>query len=567
MHKTLFSILIGTLLTAGCSFQPLPTESPAPLPMEPVRYVPGEFNRESLYQLLLAELAGQQRQFDVALKIYLEQAKLTKDPVIAERATRIAQYLQRPDEMLIAAQLWIEAQPDNPAPYQLAAGLQMRQGNYAAALPLMERALAEDSRQALALLVDQANNISPQELRGYVEMLNRQLADNPDDSYLLLTRAQLLKQLDQTDAALADFDRVLSLNPDDIDALLLKAELLRLSDRSGEALKLIRPYLNNQGDNRQLQVLQVQLLFQNDAGEKATEVAKRLALRFPDDSQLHYYLALLMLENDQLVQSRIALEELLESDPDNSAPYFYLGYIAQTEGRNEEAIEHYSRVTDGTNLFQAYARTLNLLNRPEDRPRIELTLENARARYPELASRLYGLQAEWLNQHANREAALAILDQGLAELGTDVTLLYTRAMLIDPDNFPQIERDLRTVLEMEPDNASALNALGYTLTVYTDRYEEAYQLIEQALKQKPDDPAVLDSMGWVLFKLERYQEAIRYLQQAYDNFPDPEVASHLIRAYWANGHQNRARELLEQHLSEDPQNEFLRDAAEALGNP
>jgi tetratricopeptide (TPR) repeat protein len=235
MNKTLLSILTGTLLTAGCSIQSVSTESPAPLPAGPVQYVPGEFNRESLFALLQAEIAGQRRQFDAALEIYLEQAKLTRDPAVAERATRIAQYLQRPDDMLTAAQLWIEAQPDNPEPYQLAAGLLLHQGDYAEALPLMERAMIADSQQALALLVDQANNISPQELNGYVDMLNRQLALSPDDSYLLLTRGQLLKQLDQTDAALADFDQVLLQNPDDLDALMLKAELLRLSDRPAAA--------------------------------------------------------------------------------------------------------------------------------------------------------------------------------------------------------------------------------------------------------------------------------------------------------------------------------------------
>jgi tetratricopeptide (TPR) repeat protein len=565
MNKTLLGILISTLTVTGCSFQPVATEPKAPVVLEPVQYQPGELNRESLLQLLQAEIAGQRRQFDVALVIYLQQAKLTHDPAVAERATRIAQYLQRPDDMLQAAQLWIEAQPDNPEPYQIAADLLLHNGDYEAALPLMERALAEDSRQALALLLGQASNIGPRQLEGYIAMLDRQLTKAPDDSYLLLTRGQLLKQLDRTDAALADFDRALQLNPDDLDALMLKTELLRLNDRPAEALQLLRPYLKSQSDNRQIQVLHVQLLFLNDQQQQATKASHELIKRFPDDSQLQYYLALLMLENDQLSQSSALLKQLLEQNPDNSEPHFYLGYIAQNEGRNEEAIEHYSRVTDGSNLFQSYARTLSLLDQPADQARVELIMENARARYPELAPRFYGLQAEWLNQHQQRDAALAILDQGLAEHGNEVTLLYTRAMLIDPDDFQQIEQDLRKVLEMEPDNASALNALGYTLTLYTDRYDEAYKLIEQALQQKPDDPAVLDSMGWVLFNLERYPEAIEFLQRAYDSFPDPEVTGHLIRAYWADGRQNRARELLEQHLGEDPQNEHLREAAKAVG--
>ncbi|NVK40893.1 MAG: tetratricopeptide repeat protein [Oceanospirillaceae bacterium] len=565
MNKTLFGTLLGTLLIAGCSSQPAPTETIADIPLGPVKQVPGEFNRESLYQLLRAEMSGQRRQYDEALTIYLEQARSTRDPAVAERATRIAQYLQRPDEMLEAARLWIDADPTNPEPYQLASGLLLHQGNYAAALPLMEQAMSADSRQALALLSSQADSMSPPVLEAYVTMIGRLLARNPDDTNLLLTRAQLLKQLDRTDAALADFDHVLRLDPDNIDAVMLKAELLRLNDRSREALKLVRPYQQRLGDNRQLQVLHVQLLFESDAGPQAVRAAQELTRRFPDDHQLHYYLALLMLENDRLDDSRDALETLLRTEPDNTAPYFYLGYIAQTRGEKEKAIEYFSRVEEGPNLFQAYARTLNLLDRDEDLARIAVILEDARARFPELATRFYILQAEWLNLHDHREDAVALLDEAIEVEGEEVSLLYTRAMLIEPDNFVQMERDLRQVLEIEPDNASALNALGYTLTVHTQRYNEALDLIQQALALKPDDPAILDSMGWVLFKLERLDESIGYLQRAYESFPDPEVASHLIRAYWADGQRNRARELLEVHLGEDPQNEHLREAVEFMG--
>jgi len=568
MNKTLFGTLLGTLLVAGCSSHPLPpTETITEVPLGPVKQVPGEFNRESLYQLLLAELSGQRHQFDQALAIYLEQARQTGEPAVAERATRIAQYLQRPDEMLEAAELWIKADPNNPEPYQLAASLQLHQGDYEAAMPLMEKAMATDSRQALALLSSQAGNMSPAELEGYVEMIGRQLARKPDDVNLLLTRAQLLKQLDRTDAALADFDRALKIDPDNLDAVMLKAELLRLNDRSREALRLIRPYHQRLGDNRQVQVLHIQLLFETGAADQGVRSAQQLAQRFPDDHQLHYYLALLMLENDRLKESREALTALLEEEPDNTAPYFYLGYIAQARGENEKAIEYYGRVEEGPNLFQSYARTLSLLDRPEDRARVELILEDGRARFPDLAARLYTLQAEWLNLHDQRADAVTLLDAAIEELGNDVSLLYTRAMLVEPDSFDRMEQDLRQVLEIEPDNASALNALGYTLTVHTSRYQEAYGLIEQALALKPDDPAILDSMGWVLFKLGRLDEAIDYLQRAYESFPDPEVASHLVRAYWADGQHNRARELLQQHLSEDPQNEHLREAVKALGLP
>lgn len=129
-----------------------------------------------------------------------------------------------------------------------------------------------------------------------------------------------------------------------------------------------------------------------------------------------------------------------------------------------------------------------------------------------------------------------------------------------------MEQDLRRVIEIDPQNSMAMNALGYSLTIYTERYDEALQLISQALAITPDDPAALDSMGWVLYKLGRTPEAVPYLEQAYDAFPDPEVSSHLIRVYNADGQLLKARSLLEQELLKHPDNEYLSEAAEAISN-
>ena len=133
------------------------------------------------------------------------------------------------------------------------------------------------------------------------------------------------------------------------------------------------------------------------------------------------------------------------------------------------------------------------------------------------------------------------------------------AQRVVDDRLQQAEADFRAVLKQDPDNARTLNALGYTLADRTDRYDEALALIEKALAQTPDDPAVIDSMGWVMFRLGRLQEAREYLQRAYDMTGDGEIAAHLGEVLWVMGDREAARALWEKARETAPDNPVLKD--------
>ena len=208
-----------------------------------------------------------------------------------------------------------------------------------------------------------------------------------------------------------------------------------------------------------------------------------------------------------------------------------------------------------------------MLDHPDNRARLQNILQDARNSIPEIDIPLYVMEAEWLNLHDFKDAALSMLDEALQLHPDNANLLYTRAMTLDPQDIGLIEKDLRQVLELEPDNSMALNALGYTLTLYTNRFDEAFDLINRALELSPNDPAILDSMGWILLKQGKASEAVNFLQQAYDLFPDPEVSAHLIQAYHAAGSQQLALELLKQEQLKHPDNEFLMEAATSINAP
>lgn len=561
MKKILLLISCSLFILQGCTSN---TSKIAEVPVEPVTYLPGEFNQESLYDLLLAEIAGQRRQFPIAFQNYLTQAEKTRDPAVAERATRIAQYLRDAEKIRAAATVWRHVDKGNPEPYQIEASILLHQNKYAEALPLIEKALGHNDVRTLALIRTQSSNISTQVVRSLIQMLDEHAERNKPSADLELTLALLYQTLGEKENALRAFDSSLLLNPKNSEASIRKAELLRDMNRINEATSLIQSAFEHKPDDRQLHLLYSQLLFQSDKPEPATEQAEALINNNPQDHQLAYYLALLMLEHEQIDSAEKTLNDLLSIKPEDSSPHYYLGHIDQSRGDIKEAIRHYSLVRNGSNVLQSLSRATSLLNNPEEKNKVQQLLKDARSSIPNLAPRIFVLETEWLNLHNYEEEALTLLEDALTIHKDNTTLLYSRAMLLEDSDFSKAEADFLRILKIEPDNAMVKNALGYTLLLHTERYEEAYKLIKAALDKEPDDPAILDSMGWALFKLGRYKEALPYLEKAHAMFSDPEVSSHLIQTYWANDQKDEALELLEKSKNNNPENPFLQEAEQAI---
>lgn len=567
-ETSLTVILIAALLSlTGCAGKLSKSEPETDAVLLPaVEYHPGELNRETLYELIVAEIAGQRKEFDLSLDYYLHQARLTGDPEIAKRATYIAQYLQRENPLLEASKLWQQAEPENPEPYLISASLLLRKGDFTAALPLLRKALHHSDRQTLMIISAQADKFSPEETDAYIQLLEEH-AGNEKDATLLTTLGILYGLQGNSEKALQRFDAAIAEDPDHLEAILQKAERLRAQGNFRKAIKVLAPQMEADQPDQHVFTLYVQLLFQSKQTKKAVKQALLLVETFPEEPQLTFYTALLLLENEQVQQSRNIMQDLLQRYPDNTTPHYYLGLIEQHDGNAEQAIGHFLKVKDSNNILQAYRRVATLLDHPDNRARLQNILQDARNSMPEIDIPLYVMEAEWLNLHDFKDAALSMLDEALQLHPDNANLLYTRAMTLDPQDIGLIEKDLRQVLELEPDNSMALNALGYTLTLYTNRFDEAFDLINRALELSPNDPAILDSMGWILLKQGKASEAVNFLQQAYDLFPDPEVSAHLIQAYHAAGSQQLALELLKQEQLKHPDNEFLMEAATSINAP
>jgi tetratricopeptide (TPR) repeat protein len=184
---------------------------------------------------------------------------------------------------------------------------------------------------------------------------------------------------------------------------------------------------------------------------------------------------------------------------------------------------------------------------------------------PTLTSRIILVEGELLVNAQRLDDAMTLYDQALQKEPENNELLYARALLAEKlGKIDILERDLRDILKREPDNALALNALGYTLADRSLRLDEALELIKHALTQLPNDPAVLDSMGWVQFRLGHHSEALKYLRQAYELNDDAEISAHLIEVLWASGDKAAARKLGQQAIKADPDNKALKGVLQRI---
>lgn len=556
---------LGLAIALLCGCAPVKTQSDptAAANTDVVQYVAGELNQESVLELLTAELAGQQRDFDLSFELYLRQAELNKSAELAERATLIAQLKRDPEAIITAARLWQTLDTQSNEPSQILISILLHEARFNEALALL-RQQERISAELLLALESLLETFDPQSSEELAELLQQRLDAAPEQLDLLLVLARVEIQLERHERALKLLNSGLAIEPDQADLTVEKAQLLRaVYSDSAQALALIESALPKNLEHRQLRALHVQLLLElkpdsvSAAVNRAIDQAER-------DPQLIYYYALLLLENQRPEQSLELFNELLEKDPARTDLYLYTGINQAELGNREAALAAFAKVETGDLLFNAVTRALELLEIDSEYSRGLELVDEARRKDPERASQLSIIFARWASDNDQLERGVEYLSEQIRAEPNDVRLLYTRALMVEPIDHEQMLADLERAFALDPENAGTQNALGYSLLEHSEDYQRAYELIDRALAVNPDDPAYLDSMGWALHKLERNAEALPYLERAFEQMADPEVVSHLVIVLVELGERERAEALLTEQEALNPDNEDLAQAREWL---
>lgn len=577
MHKSvpfLFTCLLGLTL-AGCASLTGTEEAPAKSetvaagektePQPPVEYA--DFEPETLYLLLSAEIAAQRGRYDITLVNYLKAAKQSRDQVVIERAMRIAQSLNGDNAQKQLAELWLDIDPDNLQAHRISAIQAVKGNDLQTAIHHMERIMDQGGDADFDSLAAMAANLPPEQQQELLALYNEMSDRHPDTPELEYSIALLLKVTGQPQQALDRLEPLLQENANFQPAIILKGDLLYQTGQKSSALDYLLTNTRRFPGNRQMGTLYGRMLINEGELQAAQDEFNRLVKRYPDTPGLRLSHALVALENGQTDLARQELTQLAEQGHHTSEANYYLGRIEDQASNTEQAIGYYQSVEQGNYYFPALARASSLLAENGQLEDAIDRIRRLREANPRQAENFWLLEVNLLLDQDQQQQALSTATEALEEHPDNIEIRYARAMLYDGIGQPaDAEADLKQIIEQEPENAVALNALGYILTTRTDRLREARGYIEKALRLDPNNPAILDSMGWVLFLEGQLEPALEYLSRAWAAFPDPEVAAHYGEALWMNGAEEQARIIWQEGLEQDSNHEVLRETIDRLTN-
>ena len=511
----------------------------------------------SLYSLLVAEVAINRGQLDVALANYYQQAYKTRDAGVARRATMLAGYLQADQAALDLAQLWSSIEPENPEPIYIAGQYFLDSSSLQSALQQSKRLL---SLRASSLFLAIATNplaTDDKHLSQLTHEYGELLEDHPENTDLLLGNAALLSAGTHYEESLSLIEKVLAADKNNLAARLLEVDVLYKNGRPDTAIKRMSDVVNDQPDNDKLRMEYARMLSEKDL-KKAREQFDYLAQRNSLESSLLLSRAMVNFQLKDYALAREFFEQLLFLKKNTDTAHFYLGEIAQIDQKPNKALEHYRRVESGSEYLPAVTKAFSMMIQQNHRLEGQQWLAEQRQAHPEQAYALYLIEADTLFRNADLPRSLAALNEAISKYPQQTSLNMARSLVYQKSgDIKTAEADLRVVLAREPDNVDALNALGYLLADDNRQLDEAKKLLEHALALRPDDPAILDSIGWLLFRSGNNEEAVLRLKKSYTLQPDDEVAAHLGEVLWLTGQQAEAKKIWEQGLKLAPESEAI----------
>ncbi|MFN9732044.1 MAG: tetratricopeptide repeat protein [Pseudomonadota bacterium] len=527
---------------------------------------PESEDKEVMAALMAGEFAWQDGRTESAARHYARAAAASDDPAIAEHATRVAIVARTWELARTALARWRVLAPEATGIVQAEAALALADGDTATALArlraLLQRGDAEARRMVGQALLGGAD---PERATAALEAL---AADTslPGGVDTLLALSQVAQQLRQPALAGRFAAAAVAAAPDSAPAVMWKGHLaLRGGDRAAARAAFERALAIAPAD-RSNRLTYAALL--NETGEPGP-AADALAALPPDDEVLAARAAYAARAEAPELLARVAAEIEALPAPRPAARLELLGQLAELAERREDALRWYRAVPRGERWFEAQVRIAVLLDGLDDRDGALAHLDALRAGGIDDDARLadtFLLEAELHDRHADASRALDAYSRGLRALPDERRLLYARALAFERlDRVDECIADLRRLVELDPDDADALNALGYTLADRTDRHQqEALELITRALAAKPDEPAIIDSMGWVQYRLGNHAEALVHLRRAFELQPDAEIAAHLGEVLWVTGARDEARAVWARGREVDTDNDVLAETVRRL---
>jgi len=525
-----------------------------------------ELTEELLYEYLLAEIAGQRGSVNLSAGTYLDLAKRTRDPRIARRATEVALYARMNEAAIEAASLWHETEPGSTRALQALAGLLVTAGRYDEALPYLQKLLASPVSDPASGFTQLARTLAnAKERRAALELVQKLASDYPalPEAHFAVARAALAAGEDRV--ALEESRKARAGRPDWEAAVLFEAQLLQKTSVD-QAAAFLADHLQEYPGARQTRLAYARLLVAQKRFADARAEFQKLMAGVPDGGDIAFAVALLSMQLKDYDASERYLKSLLGGQyRDKDAVRLYLGQVAEERKDLAQALRWYGEVGAGEHYLQAQIRYAQVLARQGKLGEARAHLQRAAAADSQQRVQLTLAEAQLLREADRPKEAFDLVGRALDRLPNNPELLYDYAMLAEKiERVDILEASLRKLIEIRPEHAHAYNALGYSLAERNQRLPEARELIEKALRLSPDDSFIIDSMGWVLYRMGDLKDALGYLRRAFAGRPDPEIAAHLGEVLWALGQRDEALRVWDGASRENPDNQTLANTIKRL---
>lgn len=549
-----------TLIACSCASSFAATAGNAPQQLS---------HQEILTYLLKADLAMQRNLPDVALENYLIVAQHTHDPQVAQLATEIAVQNQTPAKASAAAEIWANADP-NELQAQLVATTLFISSNPEKAQIFLNNAFQINNPNIDQHLLLILNQLSPEGQKNLTSLVFKIASQRKTDAYAQLSAAQIAASQLDIDNAKQYLQLALKLQPELTSAIELNAKIISYNTKSDKAaLAYLDQQVKKFPKNGELRYFYITALLDND---QITQALPNLNILTKDKlygGEAYITMGEIYIGQDKISLAKDTIKNALTFPESADKAKFYLGQLAEYTKDNSQAIKWYESVSEDSEFqTQAYLRAAYIYSVAGNYSDALDLLQNANPTSFDDQKQLLLTQIDILIDSNDYDKALENANKVLEIIPDDPDFLYARSIIYGlQNNNKDAEKDLRSILAMDPENANALNALGFTLSNQPARMNEAMALLQKAISLNPENPAYMDSMGWLLFKMGRNQDSITMLEKAYKMSGDNEIAAHLGEVLWSTGKKDAAREVWKQGLASAQDASIIQETMKRLNVP
>lgn len=513
---------------------------------------------EFVYKYLLGEVAAQRGEFALAGQLFLDLAKQTRNPALAERATQ-ASVLSRVGQLAVpSAALWAELAPDSPQAAEAASQMYIANNELKKAIPQIQKVLTRDDirpRAFMELNALMGKIENKQEVLETIQFLAKSYPNLPEAHFAIAQAAFFAKNESRMESELLIAS---NLRPGWDIPVLMRGQILAERDPS-QAVRHYRDFLKLYPDADQVRLMLAKTLMAQKNGKDAKIEFIKLAEKHKSNPEMNVIVGLLALDAREFALADQYLQQALNAGfNEPNKIYFNLGRSALEQKDDARALMWYDKIGPGEQFLPARLAAANIIARSQGVNKAITMLDEVDGLTNEQQSLVIQTEAALLNQDKRYKDAFDLLEKAVQSFPNNSNLMYDYALTAERvGKFELMEDQLYKIIKMKPDSAAAYNALGYSYADRNIKLIEAKNLIETAVKLAPDDHYILDSLGWVYFRLGDLNHASERLQQAYAIQQDPEIAAHLAEVLWKQGQQEEARRILEQAAQLNPGNEAL----------